>query len=161
MRIKPRRDARLLLAVGVFGRPSRLCERIEKLLSRGQIFSARISRARVTVGIGALLALAAAASRIPNWIAFAQAEPGLRFEVASIKPDKPEDRRNNQMLFLPGGRLSVTNMPLCFLIANAYGLPFQGVRFSGCREVGLRDRYDIEAAARSNDSTGPVSENPQ
>jgi hypothetical protein len=66
---------RELLAVGIFGRGSRLGERIEMLLRRGRGFSARVSMGRVALSGVLLLISAAAGLRAPRWIAFAQPAP--------------------------------------------------------------------------------------
>ena len=55
------------------------------LLKRGREFSPRASLAQVAVSVAALLGLVFAGSLTPRWIAFAQEEPRLPFEAASIK----------------------------------------------------------------------------
>src|SRR5579864_7619303 len=94
---------------------------------------------------GLLLATAAiaAAAHIP-----AQPQP-LAFEVASVKPSKPEDRRMG-MQFLPGGRLLVTNIPLRAIIAVAYNVPFQSSRLIGGPGWIGSERYEIEAKAEKD-----------
>ena len=97
---------------------------------------------------GLLLATAAiaAATQLP-----AQPQPAapLAFEVASVKPSKPEDRRMG-MQFLPGGRLLVTNIPLRAIIAVAYNVPFQSSRLIGGPGWIGSERYDIEAKAEKD-----------
>ena len=73
----------------------------------------------------------------------------LAFEVASVKPNKADDRRI-AMEFLPGGRLLVTNVPLRIIIAMAYHLPFQSSRLSGGPDWIRSERYDIEAKAKKD-----------
>ena len=82
--------------------------------------------------------------------AAAQPQPAApsTFEVASIKPSKP-DARFMAMDFLPGGRLVVTNIPLFMIVAISYHLPFQSSRISGGPEWIRSDRYDIEAKAEN------------
>ena len=68
------------LAAGVFGRRSRIGERIEMLLLRGREFSSRVSHARVGLTCLALCCLAAMGTFAPPWIAFAKT-PALNFSV--------------------------------------------------------------------------------
>jgi uncharacterized protein (TIGR03435 family) len=74
---------------------------------------------------------------------------GPQFEVASIKPNKSEDRR---MLIGPtrGGRFSATNTPLQILIMQAYSM--KGFQLSGAPNWLMSERYDIEAKADGNPS---------
>jgi uncharacterized protein (TIGR03435 family) len=78
----------------------------------------------------------------------------LAFEVASIKENKSQDPRAPFGLqFLPGGRFVATNMPLIFLITNAYNLPFQTSRITPGPDLdrGIAvARYDIEATAEKD-----------
>jgi uncharacterized protein (TIGR03435 family) len=69
------------------------------------------------------------------------------FEVASVRLNKSGDQRMFGMQYLPGGRLSATNIPLYVIIANAYGVSFQSVRLSGGPDWIRSERYDIEATA--------------
>jgi uncharacterized protein (TIGR03435 family) len=61
------------LASGMFGRGSRIGDRIEGLLEAGRQFSVRVSAKRVIASCAALCCLAAAGSLAPRWVAFAQA----------------------------------------------------------------------------------------
>jgi uncharacterized protein (TIGR03435 family) len=79
-------------------------------------------------------------------IATAQPTPPA-FEIASVKPNKSEDRRRVGMQSTPGGRFTATNIPLYVLITVAYGLPFQSNRLSGGPEWIRSERFDIEAKA--------------
>ena len=75
------------LASGVFGRGSRIGDRIEGLLEAGRQFSTRVSARRVIAGFVALCCLTAAGSLAPRWVAFAEAARFLH-EVAPIRhPD--------------------------------------------------------------------------
>jgi uncharacterized protein (TIGR03435 family) len=107
-----------LLAVGIFG-PNSLGDRIETLLQRGREFSPRASGVRVAMSGIVLLAFVGVGSVAPPWIAFAQAEAKLSFEVASIKPGNSEDPRSG-FLLQPGGRLAAPNVTLKRLISYAY-----------------------------------------
>jgi len=133
-----------LLALGVFGRHSRLGERIAILLERGREFSPRASKSRVTVGAIGLLACAIAGAFAPRLVAFAQTQ---RFEVASVKPNNSGERK---WLAPPpaGGRYAVTNMTLQMLVVQAYGLP--SFQISGAPPWFDSDRFDVEGKALGN-----------
>jgi uncharacterized protein (TIGR03435 family) len=74
----------------------------------------------------------------------APATDGPRFEVASVKPNTSGDQRV-MVNMQPGGRYTATNVPLRFLIQNAYRLqPFQLV--GGPDWIGT-ERFDISAKA--------------
>src|SRR5580704_8153882 len=110
-----------LLAMGVFGRGSRLGERIARLLERGREFSPRVSRTRVAVSAAMLLACGMVGSIVPRWIALAQ-EP-LRFEVVSVKPTPPERLNRLRRDYCPGGgAFSVGGAPVLWSIQYAYRL---------------------------------------
>lgn len=69
------------------------------------------------------------------------------FEVASIKAGTAPDFRGISRRFLPGGRLVATNLPLVWLIADAYGVGPQSLRLKGVPEWAWAARFDIEAKA--------------
>jgi uncharacterized protein (TIGR03435 family) len=77
----------------------------------------------------------------------AQAPPA--FEVASVKLNNSDARGGTPPQFVSGGRFVSTNMPLLYVVAAAWNLPFQGPRLNGAADALslLRDRYDIEAKA--------------
>jgi uncharacterized protein (TIGR03435 family) len=79
--------------------------------------------------------------------AHGQAPPA--FEVASVKANNSEARGGTPPQFVSGGRFVSTNVPLLFVLAEAWSLPFQGPRLTGSSDLLslLRDRYDIEAKA--------------
>jgi uncharacterized protein (TIGR03435 family) len=79
--------------------------------------------------------------------AYSQAPPA--FEVASVKANNSETRSATPPQFVAGGRFISTNLPLLYVIAAAWNIPFQGPRLNGASEALrlLRDRYDIEAKA--------------
>jgi bla regulator protein blaR1 len=110
------------LATGLFGRGSRVGDRIESLLRGGRTFSARASLARVAASTAALAGLVIAASFAPQWIAFAQ--PTARFEVASIRQNKSDwsERYRHPMGggYQPGGRLVMRDSSLSLLLRFAY-----------------------------------------
>ena len=82
-----------LLALGVFGAPSRLRERIETLVTRSSPHSRR-SRLFGGLFAAALVVFALASAFTPRWIAFAQ-QPA--FEVASVKPGDPHPTSSTSM----------------------------------------------------------------
>jgi uncharacterized protein (TIGR03435 family) len=145
---------RELLAVGVFGRGSRVGNRIETLLQGGRTFSPRASLARVAASTAALAGLVIAASFAPRWIALAQEQPTPRFEVASIREGGAsriggEGRRREQIDPEPT-RLIMRNVSLSSCLQWAYGVkPYQ---ISGPISL-TKDRYDIAATTGS-----PVAE---
>jgi uncharacterized protein (TIGR03435 family) len=137
-----------LLALGMFGRGSRLRERIEMLLERGRDFSPRVSKGRLAVGAAALLGCVIAGSLAPRWIAFAQAGP--EFEVASIRLNAHSQFGSGYgaMRFNPAG-IDCEGVYLIQVIAEAYQVPFS--RISGAdsrsRDALQREQYDIAAKA--------------
>lgn len=131
-----------LLASGVFGRGSRLAERIELLVERGREFSGRVSARRVLVGTAFLLALAAAGSRFPRWIAFAQQSPRPSFDVASLKPGVSNSRFG---VGVQGALFVANNAPLSILVGFAYDVQLHQI-FGGPKWMNT-DRFTIEARA--------------
>jgi uncharacterized protein (TIGR03435 family) len=142
-----RTESRELLAVGIFGSKSRIGERVEMLLLRGRTFSPRASAGGVAASTVALGALMLAGSLAPRWIAFAQQQPRLAFEVASVKPNASQDFRSSGFQFSPAGRFTVTNTPVVMIVAVAYNVPFQSSRLKGAPGWLRMDKYDIEATA--------------
>ena len=71
------------------------------------------------------------------------------FEVASVKPHGPGDRRISLPHILPGGKFTSTGLPLQMVIAFAYNVPFQGTQLSGGPDWirSMQGVYDIEAKA--------------
>ncbi len=109
---------------------------------------------RVRKFVLASLAIAAVAAPFaagvwtaPPARAQSKAEKPLAFEVASVKPaDAKSDSRRVNWQVLPGGRLVGANVPLKWLIANAFEVSFQSKRLTGGPDW-LGERYDIEATA--------------
>jgi uncharacterized protein (TIGR03435 family) len=104
-----------LLALGVFGRASRLEDRIKAILTYSRAFSPRASLVHLTASAIGLLALAAGASFAPSWIAFAQR---LEFEVASIKPADPNGPVQSSFSMRGGRFEALSNLRM--LIQFAY-----------------------------------------
>jgi uncharacterized protein (TIGR03435 family) len=130
-----------LLALGVFGRGSRLGDRIERLLERGQVFSPQASRARVAASVAALLGCVIGGALAPKLIAFAQRH---EFEAASVRPTDPNVVTEVDLI-VSGGRLTATNNSLEMLIASAYGLEMYQV--SGASNWVRFDRFNITATS--------------
>src|SRR5690242_12575076 len=76
-----------------------------------------------------------------------QAPPPPGFEVASIKASHAVDFRQLSMKYLPGVRFVTTDYPLLLIIAEAYGVPFQGARLTGVPDWARAETYNIEAKA--------------
>jgi uncharacterized protein (TIGR03435 family) len=90
-----------------------------------------------------LRSLAVAGFLLSGCNAFGQTSPRPEFEVASIKLNKSADGRI--MVMPAGGRSTATNIPLQFLIENAYRI--KDFQLSGAPSWLLSERYDIEAKA--------------
>jgi uncharacterized protein (TIGR03435 family) len=155
-----------LLAPALLGGKVSLADRIESLLHRGREFSARPSVANLGVGALLLAVLLGAGGLIPGWIAIAQTTPpeslaemqqsacahlpksfcaGLptTFEVASIKPAKPDDP--NITVRWPPGRFIAINDPIVNLIHMAYHL--RPEQLEGLPSWAKSRRYTIQAEA--------------
>jgi uncharacterized protein (TIGR03435 family) len=79
--------------------------------------------------------------------------PGLRFEVASIKPNTSHD--DNPRIAAPvGGRFSASNVTFGQLMRSAYQI--QDFQISGQPSWFDSDRYDVEANAGKNASTSEM-----
>ncbi len=139
-----------LLTLGVFGRQSRLGERVAMLLDRGREFSPRVSKMRVATSAAALLGCAIAGTFAPRIVAFAQ-EP--RFEVTSVKFNKSAPR-GIRFDFPAGGRYVATNVTLQNLIVNSY-LIFD-FQVQGAPGWANSDRFDVEGKAEGNPSRQQV-----
>jgi bla regulator protein blaR1 len=75
-------------------------------------------------------------------LGFAQQQPTLTFEVASIKPADP-DARGTSIQFMPGGGLKMTGIPLRGMITFAYDVRDFQVS-GGAGWVGT-ERFDVMA----------------
>ena len=135
-----------LLALGMFGRGSRLGDRIELLLRRGRPFSPQASLPRVVVSALTLLGLVVAGSIAPRWIAFAQARPA--FEVASIRAVKPGEHAEPSFEVSPDS-LRIQRYNLRSLLAWAYHADAREI--AGSNGLDSQD-FDITAKA-----AGPVA----
>jgi bla regulator protein blaR1 len=136
------------LAPGLFGRGTRVGDRIEMLLRRGRTFSPRAARGPVIAGTALLGTLLVAGAFAPNWIAFAQPAPRLSYEVASVKRNTSGSDRVTH-----GGPpatigFTASNMSLRMLMEIAYQVKDSQIT-GGPRWINS-DRYDI--AARPGES---------
>jgi len=109
-----------LLALGMFGRGSRLVDRIERLLERGRDFSPRASRGRIAVSAVALFGCVIAGALAPKLIVFAQAAP--QFEVASVKPAPFTGDGCILCVGVHGSTLTAEHSDLYSLVMFAYDL---------------------------------------
>jgi bla regulator protein blaR1 len=138
-----------LLAPGILGRNSSLGDRIESLLRRGRVFSARPSLASLGISAVLLAMLVGAGGLIPGWIAIAQttlpksfyADLPKSLEVASIRPAKPGRGSHSHG---SNGRLWAT-IPISELIERAYQIMPQ--QLEGLPSWARSARYTIQAEA--------------
>ncbi|HEX4138277.1 MAG TPA: TIGR03435 family protein [Bryobacteraceae bacterium] len=139
-----RTDSRELLAVGILGNKSKIGNRIELLMRRGRTFSPRASASGIigsTIILGGLLL---AGSLTPRWIAFAQEQAKLEFEVASIKL-APAVSGDFRLFWVPVGRFIATSATLKDLVGFAYDV--RSNQISGGPNWLESVRYDVEAKA--------------
>jgi len=128
------------LASGIFGRQSRIFQRIELLLKPERKFSSGVAISRIVWSCIALLALGAGTSLAPRLVAFAQ-QSRPSFEVASIKPGDPNERRRG--IGNRGNQVEVLNFPLKEMIGWAYGVQKHQI-FGGPKWIDS-DLFTIEA----------------
>jgi uncharacterized protein (TIGR03435 family) len=139
-------ESPLVCMSGITG--ANLKARIVRIMTQG-------ASERLSLGKKLLLASAAIAA-VAGPIAFgiwsapqiraqtpATAQPGLKFEVASIKPSDPSNPRS--FIRLAPGRYTAEGMRVHDLIANAYGHPL--FQISGGPDWINTARYDIVAKA--------------
>jgi uncharacterized protein (TIGR03435 family) len=131
------REARTLLALGMFDGSPRLSGRIEALLRRPRSFVPRVSLPRVAAGIAVLLALTVVASLSPRWIAFAQQDSSPAFEVASVRPSDDKSPAQGRIRYNPLG-VDMVHVPPSWMIGEAYQIPYNRISSSDPR---LRDSY--------------------
>jgi hypothetical protein len=140
-------DHKQLLALGMFGSRSSLGDRIERLIRPRREFSSRASFCRIAVTATVLLVLAGLGLRGPLWVAFAQPESLLSFEVATIKPAPPfslEKMQSGQLhvASIKGSQADFQFVSLSDLLVYAYRVkPYQISAPSWIRD----GRWDIVA----------------
>jgi uncharacterized protein (TIGR03435 family) len=131
-------ESRELLAVGIFGGNSRIGDRIEMLLRRGRTFSPRASLVGICASTILLGGLMLAGSLAPRWIAFAQQSPRPSFEVTSVKPVQRDKLTGpGRLRYSPEG-VDFSNVPLSWVIGEAYGVAYNRVSSSDKR---IRDTF--------------------
>lgn len=79
-------------------------------------------------------------------IVAAQAQPA--FEVASVKPTRPENLLHDGVRFAPGGRFTASSLTLKGLIRFAYAV--QGYQIDGGPPWLNADRFDVDTKAEGN-----------
>ncbi len=136
-----------LLALGVFGRGSRMGGRIARLLERGRDFSAGVSGVRLGASGVALLGCLIAGAIIPKAVAFAQTRPA--FEVASVRAVRT-DAHAEPTVDISGANLTMQRQTVKDLLQWGYGV--EAWRISGPVWIDSQE-FDIRAKA-----AGPVSQ---
>jgi len=138
-----------MLASGLFGSSSRIGDRIEMLLRRGRTFSPRASAGSILASAAVLGGLMVAGSLVPRWIAFAQEQSRLSFEVASVKRNTSGGDWDTHSGPPESAGFRANNMTLKMLIKIAYRV--KDSQISGGPGWIDSDRYDIAARpAESN-----------
>ncbi len=89
------RGTKTFWAPGIFGKSSKLGDRIEMLLRRGREFSPRASLGRLALSGVALFGFVIASALAPRWIAFAQQPDRPSFEVVSVKVGRSQCARSH------------------------------------------------------------------
>ena len=139
-----------MLALGMFGRGSRLGERVARLIDRGREFSPRVARVRVAFGGLALTACVIAGALAPKMVAFAEGQP--RFEVTSVKENKSGEYKWSFQF--PPGKYVARNVTVRHLIQNSYGIfEFQ---IDGATGWANSDRFDVEGTAQGGPTQAQV-----
>ncbi len=115
-------ESPLVCAAGVTG--ADLKKRIEKIMAAHLAYQLDLRRKALLVLVGAAAIALPVAAGLMTAPARAQSvsDAPLRFEVASVKPNKSGDTERAPSLILPGGRFTATNNTVRALILNAYGL---------------------------------------
>jgi uncharacterized protein (TIGR03435 family) len=98
---------------------------------------------RMFVGIGITIFA-------PGGLSAQSATAPPAFEVASVKPVGAESGRGRDFRVYPGGRLSITNLPLKLILQEAYSV--KQYQLSGGPAWIETDRFDIEAKAEGEPS---------
>ena len=105
----------------------------------------------VAVCVVSLTHAAAAQEQSPPSPAASEAEP--RFEVTSVKKSGPMPQGGFRFGMQPGGRFTVTQMPVSTLITMAYGI--QRFQMIGAPDWLNSDRFDINAVAEEGPLVPP------
>jgi bla regulator protein BlaR1 len=132
-----------------------LKKRISAIMTNRETRNLRAAGKLLLAAAGAALLavpLIVGISRPPLLHAQEEAASSLKFEVASVKPNKSDDFRKALQPHLEGDRFITVNVPLGIIVAMAYNVPFQypggsHPRFTGLRDKIMGERFDIEAKA--------------
>jgi bla regulator protein blaR1 len=141
-------ESPLLSAAGVSG--SHLQKRIQEIVSNIPARAMDFRRACLLITAAVAMVAAPVASGVVSVAARSQAQQTekLSFEVASVKLNK-SGQQGFGAQWLPGGRFSGKNMPLGFLILNAFDTTPNRMADLQKLEKILNAQYDIEAVASS------------
>lgn len=139
------RSSNLVLALGIFDRPTSLRGRVEALLRPRRGFSAGFAPRRVLSSAVALLSLAGVASLSPRWIAVAQELPS--FEAVSIKVHKGGGGTTRRVENASITFLNITLGELLYMSNDVK--PYQISAPEWIAFTGSTDRYDFIAKAAS------------
>lgn len=142
-------ESPLACAAGVTG--SDLKKRIEGIMNHRITYNLDFGRKLLvyTLGIGALAGpIALGLMNAPQGRAQSAtaADAPKSFDVASIKPSKTDDRRAAFQI-MPGGRISLKNIPVRMLIQQAYNV--RDFQVNGGPSW-MSDRFDIIAKAEGD-----------
>jgi bla regulator protein blaR1 len=133
---------------GVTG--SNLKKRMEEIMTRRALHNLTLPKKLLLVACAILavgIPIAIGILNAPPVRAQSDTSTRLAFEVASVRLNRSSDFRGAGVDFLPGGRFKATNLPLDWVIAEAYNVPPWSVRLSGGPDWIGSERYDIEATA--------------
>jgi uncharacterized protein (TIGR03435 family) len=136
-------EAPLVCVSGITG--ADLKKRIHQIVSAGAVcqLSWRRKFLLAAAGLAALAwPLAVGIMNAPAGHAQSADSPPLKFEVASVKPNKSGSERSPAMI-LPGGRFTATNNTVRALILNAYEIP--PYLLSGGPSWIDSEAYDVDA----------------
>jgi uncharacterized protein (TIGR03435 family) len=134
-------ESPLVCVSGVSG--SNVKNRIREIMTNRAVAKLSVAKKAVLAGVGTV---AVVAPILAQSVPLPPADE-LRFEAASIKPNKPNagDPIRVMHRFLPGGSFEAFNATLGSVIRLAYGL--QDFQTVGGPEWLDRDRFDIQARA--------------
>ncbi len=120
-----------------------------------RILRVEISSQRQVSHVAIGLALVAGAFVTASVLAQSRdASEDVKFEVASVRPNTSSNTRA-RVEMQPGGRYTVTNVPLRTLVINAYGL--QATQLLGAPDW-IAERFDI--IAKADEELGPLELGP-
>jgi bla regulator protein blaR1 len=127
-----------------------LKKRIEGIMTGGAARELDFAR-KVLLAVAGFVAIAAPVAmgvlNAPTVRAQGTPEGRLTFEVASVKPANLKGPF--ALDFSPNGRFTARGVPLVFLIAAAYNIPYQSQRLAGLSPEMAGEAYEVEANAES------------